>query len=187
MSTHLDIIGSVIIAGMIILNFAFFMGERQDSQIKSVNKVTQQGDISDMSTTMRHDLMKVGFGCDTLKVLCATANEFTFRSDLDNNGKLDTISYRYALGDTSQQLTTSAGGYLYRIINGRRTRGADLGFVSFGFRYYSLGTKKELIATTTAADVKSIAVAMRVQSAMSSSEGCQYEQSDFTVSPKNLK
>ena len=53
MSTHLDIIGSVIIGGMIILNFAFFQGERQNSQIESVNKITQQSDITDVTSTLQ--------------------------------------------------------------------------------------------------------------------------------------
>ncbi len=187
MSNHLDIIGSVIIAGMIILNFAFFAGERQNSQIQSVNKITQQGDLTDVTMTLRHDLLKVGFGCDTLKVLSATSREFVFRSDLENDGTLDTIAYIFADGNDMQTLTTAEGGYLYRVVNGQNTRGADLGLVSFGFKYYRLGDKSTLVETTAPADVRAITVGMKVKSKMTSEDGCQYSQSEFTVTPKNLK
>jgi hypothetical protein len=109
MSSHLDIIGSVIIAGMIILNFTVFMGERQESQIESTNKITAQTEMSDITSTLRHDLRKVGYGCDSLPVLRATSSAFVFRADLDNDGKIDTVGYAFATDDSELSTTTSTG------------------------------------------------------------------------------
>jgi len=188
MSTHLDIIGSVIIGGMIILNFAFFQGERQNSQIESVNKITQQSDITDVTTTLRHDIMKAGFGCDTLKILQASARVFTFRCDLENDGKLDTVSYTFGNYSNTTVQTTRTTIPLFRIVNGRKVQGADVGIVECYFRYYRLGaTYKNLIETTAAADVRAVTVGMKVKGAMTSEDGCQYAQSEFTITPKNLK
>jgi hypothetical protein len=107
MSSHLDIIGSVIIAGMIILNFTVFMGERQESQIESTNKITAQTEMSDITSTLRHDLRKVGYGCDSLPILRATPGVFVFRSDLDNDGKIDTVGYAFALDPSAVSTTTT--------------------------------------------------------------------------------
>jgi hypothetical protein len=187
MSSHLDIIGSVVIAGMIILNFAFFQGERQNSQIESVNKIVHQGDVTDVTTTLRHDIMKAGFGCDTLKILQSSARVFTFRCDLENDGKIDTISYTF--GDySSNALQTSTNSIpLFRIVNGRRVRGADIGIVRCYFKYYRLDpTYKKLIETTSPADVRAVTVGMQLKSSMTSEDGCTYSQTEFTITPKNL-
>ncbi|MCZ7555940.1 MAG: hypothetical protein M5R41_06005 [Bacteroidia bacterium] len=188
MSSHLDIIGSVVIAGMIILNFAFFQGERQNSQVESVNKIVQQGDVTEVTSTLRHDIMKAGFGCDTLKILQSSARIFTFRCDLGNDGKIDTISYTFGDYSPNTVWTNTAELPLFRIVNGRKVQGADLGIVRGYFKYYRLDpTYKKLIETTAPADVKAITVGMRLKSSMSSEDGYQYSQNEFTITPKNLK
>jgi hypothetical protein len=186
MASHLDIIGSVIIAGMIILNVAFFMVERQDSQVQSINKITQQGDLSDMTATLRHDILKAGYGCDTLKILRATEQQFIFRADLENNGELDTVAYILADANNLQK-STGSGGHLYRVVNGRKTRGADIGIVDFSFRYYRVNSNKQMVETTGLEDIRAIAVAMRVKSSMSTEDGYNYTNTEFTVTPRNLR
>jgi len=185
MGTHLDIIGSVIIAGMIILNFAFFMGERQNSQIRSTNKATQQNEVTDVTSIMRHDILKAGYGVDTMKILKATPTCFSFRADLANSGNIDTITYLFGDG-ASSIVKDSKLGMLYRIVNGRKVHGDDLGITEFEFRYYRLGSKSVLVETTDIPDIRLVGVRMRVKSSMSAEGEYQYGQTDFTISPKNL-
>lgn len=218
MSSHLDIIGSVIIAGMIILNFTVFMGERQESQIESTNKITAQTEMSEITSTLRHDLRKVGYGCDSLPILRATSSAFVFRADLDNDGKIDTVGYAFAsdaseLSTTTTSTTTSTTSVsgtttyatseesldgstttistsnkllLYRIVNGQKQPGYDFGLVGFGFRYYKTNTYGTLSETTTLADIKAVAVTLRLRSEMKLDNEYQYSVNEFTVSPKNL-
>ncbi|MDT8323801.1 MAG: hypothetical protein RRA94_06810 [Bacteroidota bacterium] len=200
MSSHLDIIGSVIIAGMIILNFTVFMGERQESQIDSVNTITAQTEMSDVTSTLRHDLRKVGYGCDSLPILRATSSAFVFRADLDNDGKIDTVGYAFATDDSELSTTTTAGAttttsttesttsktLLYRVVNGRKQPGWDFGLVAFGFKYFRTDTYGRLFETTTTADVKAVAVTLRLRSKMKEDNEYQYSVNEFTVSPKNL-
>ncbi|MCB2204184.1 hypothetical protein KQI65_05495 [bacterium] len=108
MSTHLDIIGSVIIAGMIILNFTVFMGERQESQIESTNKITAQTEMTDITETLRHDLRKVGYGCDSAAILRAEPTLLVFRADLDNNGSIDTVAYAFVEDKASTTSTSTS-------------------------------------------------------------------------------
>lgn len=187
MNSQLDIIGSVIIAGMIILNFAFFMGERQQSQITSSNKITQQGDLTDWTSVMRNDILKAGYGVDTFKVLRATPTLFSFRSDMDNNGTVDTITYVYMNPDNQQLFPGTQTGRLYRVVNGRRGQGADIGIVGFTFTYFTISAQQRLVETTYAGDVKAVGVQMRVKSQLETGGECQYARTDFTVNPRNLR
>ncbi len=184
MSSHLDIIGSVIIAGMIILNFSFFMGERTESQIESTNKITAQTDMSDVTETMRFDLRKVGYGCDTLPILRADENCFVFRADLENDGKLDTVGYYY--GTASALISEKSGSLLYRIVNGRKQRGQDLGLTAFRFNYFTTDTYGAMTKTTSISSIMAIGVSLRMQSDMKVNGEYQYSLNEFTITPQNL-
>jgi hypothetical protein len=185
MSSHLDIIGSVIIAGMIILNFAFFMGERTDSQIESTNKITAQTDMSDVTTTLRFDLRKVGYGCDSNAILRAEANCIIFRSDLDNDGNIDTVGYYFGAANTL--ISEKGESLLYRIVNGRKQRGQDIGLAGFGFRYFTSSNFGAFTETTSLSDIQAIGVNLRLRSDMKVDGYYQYSNNEFIITPQNLK
>lgn len=184
MSSHLDIIGSVIIAGMIILNFSIFMGERTESQIESTNKITAQTDMSDVTSTLRFDLRKVGYGCDTNAILQATENCFVFRADLENDGKLDTVGYYYGAGNAL--ISESTAPLLYRVVNGQKQRGQDLGLMSFRFLYFTASNFGALTQTTSVGDIRAIGVSLRMRSDMKAGGDYQYSTNEFTITPQNL-
>ncbi len=196
MSSHLDIIGSVIIAGMIILNFTVFMGERQESQIETTNTITAQTEMSEVTTTLRHDLRKVGYGCDSLPILRATSSVFVFRTDINNDGKIDTVGYAFAPDPSSAIMTsgtfttstasTSNKMLLYRIVNGQKQPGYDFGLEGCSFKYFKTNSYGTMSETTTMADVKAVAVSLRLRSEMKIDNKYQYSVNEFTVSPKNL-
>jgi hypothetical protein len=184
MSSHLDIIGSVIIAGMIILNFSFFMGERTESQIESTNKVMSQTDMGDLTSTLRFDLRKVGYGCDSVPIIRADENCLIFRADFENDGKIDTIGYYF--GSANTLISEKSELLLYRIVNRRKQRGQDIGLTAFKFIYFTDDNYGTLSQTTTLADIKAVGVSLRLQSSMKVDGDYQYSLNEFTVSPKNL-
>ncbi|MBR9978879.1 MAG: hypothetical protein KFH87_12405 [Bacteroidetes bacterium] len=184
MGSHLDIIGSVIIAGMIILNFAFLMGERTESQIESSNQITAQTNVSDVTQTLRFDLRKTGFGCDSLPIIQATENTFIFRSDLANDGILDTIGYYF--GGSALGSIENSESLLYRIVNGKKHHGHDLGLTSCRFVDYKTDKYGTLTETSSLGDIRAIGVKMRVRGQMKEDGKYPTSQNEFTVSPKNL-
>ncbi|MBN1446629.1 MAG: hypothetical protein JXA28_01760 [Bacteroidetes bacterium] len=211
MSTHLDIVGSVIIAGMIILNFTFFMGERQESQIESVNKVTTQTEMTDVTQTLRHDLRKIGYGCDSLPIIYASPTRLVFRADIDNDGRIDTVGYAFApeldksvtstttstkISSTSETTTSTytletakadiSSFILHRRVNGQLYTGRDMNITGFFFKYYTTNAYGTLLETQIVSDVKAIGVVIRVQSVMQVDHEYKYTLTEFTVTPKNL-
>lgn len=182
MGSMLDIIGSVFIAGMVILNFAFFMDDKTSSEISSQNKIEMLTQMEGMQETMMSDLRKVGYGCDTLKVLRATATEFTFRSDIDKNGKIDTVRYAFLSTEVVNGNTeTRTVPRLTRRVNRQATAGIDLNLASCSFIYL----RKDGTVTTTASEVRAIRIATRVTSG-TCNETAQSSLSEFVITPKNL-
>ena len=211
MSSYLDIVGSVIIAGMIILNFAVFMGERQESQIESTNKVTAQTEMSDITQTLRNDLRKLGYGCDSLRIMNAAPRQLVFRADLNNDGKTDTIGWSFSdhvdlatftkvstsMSPVQSEVKTSTYSTetlkistenfsLRRVVNGQIFEGSDTDMVGFYFKYFTTDSYGTLVETTSIADIKAIGVVLRLRSKMQYDGEYQYSLNEFTVSPKNL-
>ncbi len=180
MSTFLDIIGSVIIAGMLLINFALFMDSKQESDIEANNKVMMQGDMRDVGTTMMHDLRKIGFGCDTLEIIKSLPTVLAFRGDIDNDSKIDTVVWWY--GIKSVAIVASAKNILFRVVNGSSKTGFDLPVNSFAFTYLD----KDNLPTTTSADVQSIQVALDLREAMVIAGKNYQSKFSFNISPKNL-
>jgi hypothetical protein len=169
---------------MIILNFSFFMGERTESQIETTNKVTAQTEMGDLTSTLRFDLRKVGYGCDSVPILRATEDCLVFRADLENDGKIDTVGYYF--GSSNAIISEKSEPLLYRVVNGNKQRGQDLGMSGFEFIYFADTHYGTLSQTTTMGDIKAIGVSVRLRSKMKVDGEYQYSLNEFTISPKNL-
>jgi hypothetical protein len=181
MSTYLDIVGSVIIAGMLLLNFASFMDSKQDSEIEATNTVVRQENIRDVVLTMQHDLRKVGYGCDSSKIIKCNETMVAFRGDLENDGKLDTVVYFF--GIKSIAVGAEAKNQLFRVVNNRKNSSTAVPLDKFALKYYD----SKGIVTTTAADVKRIGVTMWVRDMVPVGGQYQGRKLEFSVSPRNLK
>ena len=179
MSSMLDIVGSVIIAGMVILNFAFFMDDKTSAEMSSQNKIQMLERMEGMQETMMSDLRKVGYGCDSLKVLTATAVQFRFRADIDNNGKLDTISYSFITRNANDVKDTQYWYIVRQVNQQRKTSQYNIQGCSFVY------LRKDGTTTTTASEVRSIRIGTRVTSG-TCNETAQTALSEFVITPKNL-
>ena len=180
MSTYLDIIGSVIIAGMLLLNFAAFMGSKQDSEIEATNTVVRQQNIRDLVQTMQYDFRKIGYGCDTNKIIKCSSTGLCFRGDLENDGKLDTVMYYYGIKGVAFSATDK--NKIHRIVNGRADNNEGLPLEKFAVTYLD----KNGAATSIAKDVKDVRVAMWVRDILPVEGKYETRKIEFKVTPKNL-
>ena len=180
MSSFLDIIGSIIIAGMLLINFALFMDSKQESDIEANNKVMMQGDMRDVATTMMHDLRKIGFGCDTLAIIKSLPTVLAFRGDIDNDSKVDTVVWWY--GIKAVAVGATAKNQLFRVMNSASKTGFDMGVNSFVFTYLD----KDNLSTTTPSDVRSIQVDLDLREPIVVAGKTYHSEFSFNITPKNL-
>ena len=135
MQTLIDISGSMIIGGVIILLVMSLSSMLTDTMYeKSQDLITQESAIN-LARIIEDDLYKVGFLVPGNPIITATADEIRFLADINKNGIPDTI--RYYLGDSSNGESTpgSKNRPLFRVLNNEAPLNVAIGLVDFSFTY----------------------------------------------------
>jgi hypothetical protein len=189
MSDWLDLMGSFIIGGVVMLMLASFNTTVSTSASQNLFEGVTQRQIVSSSSAMEEDLYKAGFKEPGEKIAVADSNEIKFFGDLGNNGSMDTV--RYSLGNTAELAGTSNPDdrYLYRTLNSDVPQPLHV-VTSFYLSYFdSLGQQINYTDLTNSAGRARIKT-IRMKLIQESSEPIdnQYSMAEFekTIRPKNL-
>lgn len=142
-ATILDIIGSIIIGG-ILMNIAFRLSDTiTDRTYNHTGELTIQQNLATAAQIVEYDFRKIGYCKNwnlipdpTKAILYADTSEIKFYTDIDNDGVVDSI--RYYLGPTSE-LTGTANPrdrLLYRVLNNETPKSSSLGITQFYLVFY---------------------------------------------------
>lgn len=165
MGQLLELLGATVIGAfviLLILNLNLQMNEntRQLTQ----DTYTQNSSATSLSI-LEYDLYKAGFRTTGNKILLADSNQVKFRTDINNNGSIDTVYY-YTGSTTAMNSTTNPNDkQLYRKINGTINTAAII--TSFNLVYYdSLGNQlsyASLSSAVTRAKIRSIRTYIKLE------------------------
>jgi hypothetical protein len=181
MTTMLDIIGSVIVGGLVILGMSQFILDRQAAVIDSTDKTTAQITNESITSTMMYDLRKIGYNVKTTPVfLLCRPTALTALGDIDNNGVVDTIRYWWSGAVTSTPNPNDS--LLFRKINNETTEGLDVGLTNLRFTYLNSSGSE----TTTPADVRAVQVSIATQGKLPASNDIDEGFSEFRISPRSI-
>jgi len=142
-STLLDILGSVIIGG-VMMTIAYRMSDTiTERTYNNSGELTIQQNLATAAQIIEYDFRKIGYCANwnlipdpTKALLYADTSEIKFYTDIDNNGTVDSI--HYYLGPTSE-LTASSNPrdrLLYRVLNGETPKSSNLGITQFNLVYF---------------------------------------------------
>ena len=117
MATWLDIVGSFIIGGIIILilvNLNLFINS--SSQENLYTNIVQES-LSTTAEVVEHDFYRIGAGVSGSQIALADSNAIMFYGDESDSGKIDTVYYY--LGSTAQLSATPNPNdrIMYRVLN----------------------------------------------------------------------
>ena len=101
MTSHFNLIGSIIIGGLLFLAInRFHSSLNQNTQEKVLDSVTIQNSTS-ITKLIEFDFNRMGLRTSNSSnpIILADSNRISFLTDIDNNGAVDTL--RYFLSDTS--------------------------------------------------------------------------------------
>jgi hypothetical protein len=160
MSTLIDVLGSVVIAGVVILAVITLTSNTTSTMYEKSSESTTLSNLASIVEVFDFDLQKVGYGAQPPIILRADSNAIEFRADVDRNGIVDTV--KYSLGGTSglSGTTNPNDRILYRQLNTGPKVGSSLGVINFSIVYYD----KSGAVTNDPASVRSFLVKLRVQS-----------------------
>ncbi|MCB2205806.1 SEC-C domain-containing protein [bacterium] len=105
MGSSLDLLGSYIIGGIvIILMGAVILNFQEGAQQATLNEISQVT-MAEMSQTMEKELVNLGYRVPGNKIVSIDYRSITFLSDYDNDGTVDTISYMMGKGASGPVIT----------------------------------------------------------------------------------
>ncbi len=153
----IDLLGSAVIGGIIILTMNQVQGKAVDQTgFYSVTRVTQKNLVS-IAKIVEYDFRKMGYGVidPTKAVLQADTSSITFLGDYNRNLIMDTI--KYWLGPTTDLLNTPNPNdrILYRRVNHNSPYLLDYGVTRFRLDYFNQDMQKvTLLAATKVVEIK---------------------------------
>lgn len=191
MSYLLDIIGSMIIAAMVVMILKAVNINTTASSSVILFTTIEQRKITDASELIEYDFYKIGYRIPDEKISVADSNEIKFYSDIDDNNVVDTI--HYFVGNTTDLSYTSNPNDkpLYRQRNHQYSLLTEIPVVDFHLSYFdSIGNSLDYSSLTISAGrelIKSIKIKITVESDELYADEYRASEWKKKISPKNLR
>ena len=170
-STLLDIIGSMIIGG-ILLNITLRLNDAAtEKTYNNGAELSLQENMAVVAQMLETDFRKIGFCADWNKfpdpskaIVYADESSIKYLTDLDSDTNMDSI--RYFLGPTSELLSTPnpRDRMLYRVANNEAPLTSNLGVTQFRLVYFDALGDTIAPPITTAGLINSIEINLTVES-----------------------
>jgi hypothetical protein len=163
----IDLIGSVIIAGYVILLGLRLNMNLNDNSIATSTNVNLQEAMVDIVQTIESDFKKIGFGLPdpTLAVAYADSQKIRFRADMDRNGTVDSVEWY--VGNSVLKVTGNGiirdslyARNLYRKYNNGTGMLAAVNVTQFSLKYLD----QDGVATATLSNINMIESTIAISS-----------------------
>ena len=143
-STILDILGSMIIGGFLML----LLWQIDDAAVQNVfnnsEELILQQNLATTSEILEHDFRRIGYCKNyslipkTNVIVSATDTSISFLTDVNDQGNVDVL--KYYIGPTSDLASTPnpRDRFLYRVVNNETPVGVNLGITQFKLVYFTV-------------------------------------------------
>lgn len=140
-STMLDIVGSMLIGGLLLLTAARMDERATSNTFQAEATLTVQQNLTSLVEEIEYYFSKIGYlnSLDSAAnrqyfILAGTPDSVAFEADLNRTGSFDTVSYY--LGSHVAGCPNPSVKYLYRKIDDQQPIEANLGIAVFHLTYY---------------------------------------------------
>lgn len=171
-STILDIIGSIIVGGFLML----LLWRLDDAAVQNVynnsEELILQRNLVTSVTILENDFRRIGYCKDytllrtTDAIISATDTSIIFLTDIGDNSTVDTVSYY--IGPASEVTSTPnpRDRFLYRVINNETPVGVSLGITEFRLVYFDVfgdSLQTPVIIVPNQSTISSIEINVKVE------------------------
>ena len=163
MSVNLDLIGSFIIAGTLLLSVLNLNASLVDSSYQNTLDLIVQQNLTALGKLIRYDFCKIGYGVadTTTAILLADSTQITFQTDIDRDGDVDTLRYYISEPSGAGSTLNPEDRLLYRVVNSEPAEGDAWGVTKFELRYLDASGSE----TGDPGSIRAIEVALTLQGA----------------------
>jgi hypothetical protein len=187
----LDIVGSFIIAGMVVMILLKLNINNSASSNVMLFTTLEQQKVTDVSELIEYDFYKLGYCISGEKISVADSNEIKFFTDINDNDLADSV--HYYLGETTDLSYTSNPDdkLLHRRRNNQDSLSTQIPVVDFHLSYFdSIGNSLDYASLTSVAGrdlIKSIKIKITVESEEMYDDHYRASEWKKKISPKNLR
>ncbi len=175
-STLLDILGSTIIGGMLLLILLRLNETAVANSFQYNGELIVQKNLVEVVELLEFDLRKIGYCADWTalpdpgkSIIAADSNSITYLTDLptlteaNGDGVVDTL--RYYLGPASELLGTPNPNdrMLYRKKNSETPLAANLGITKFNFKFYDTFGSEIPFPITMPGEIQSMQIDLAIE------------------------
>ncbi|RQW80806.1 MAG: hypothetical protein EHM79_19950 [Geobacter sp.] len=145
----LDIIGSIIIAGILMLSIFRVNNSSTEDLYKGTGNLIAQTNLATVVQILETDFRRIGYCADwkqipvpTEAILNADSAGIRYLTDVDKDGTVDTMYYYFDPLTDIPGTPNPRDRFLYRVVNGETPVGVNLGVTQFSLEYFNaLGSK----------------------------------------------
>jgi len=191
LSYLLDIIGSTIIAGMVVMILLTVNISTTTSSSALLFTTIEQRKITAATELIQYDFYKIGYLVPGEKIAIADSNEIKFYADIDNDTEIDSVHYYVGYTTDLSYTTNPDDKPLYRQRNYQDSLLAEIPVVDFNLSYYdSIGNSLDYSSLTSSAGrnlIKSIKIKIKMESDELYADEYRTSEWKKKISPKNLR
>ncbi len=143
-STLIDILGSTIIGGMLLM----ILLRLNDASVQNTyvygGELMVQQNLVEVVRLLEHDFRKIGFCKDwekipdpTQSIITADSTSISFLTDVDSDGIIDTMKYYTGNVNELSGTANPRDRMLYRVVNNETPIGTNLGVTQFQMLYFN--------------------------------------------------
>ena len=198
-SSIVDIIGSVVVAGVLLLIALRLNAQANETSVVYNGSVTLQQNMTTLVGWIEHDFRRIGYCKDYTKIPFPTqsirkadTSDITFWTDVNSTGNLDSI--RWYIGPTSEMSNTPnpRDRKIYRQVNGGTPVGWILGVTQFQLQYFDYEGKKISTPVAQPSGIYSMQISIACESPYTFQEQYRTEKAadslaDFQVFWRQLR
>jgi hypothetical protein len=145
----LDIIGSIIIAGILMLSIFRVNNSSTEDLYRGSGNLVAQTNLATVVQILETDFRRIGYCADWKKIpvpteaiLNADSAGIRYLTDVDKDGNVDTMYYYFDPITDIPGTPNPRDRFLYRVVNGETPVGVNLGVTQFSLEYFNaLGSK----------------------------------------------
>ncbi|RJQ47852.1 MAG: hypothetical protein C4534_00500 [Gaiellales bacterium] len=183
MSAVLDLIGSFIIGGLLLMMVLSVNTNVSQFSVQNGMELSSIENMAELTQEIEFDFRKIGYRAPnpSAALVRCDSTMIAFLADLDNNGTADSVVY--SLGAPSQVGGTCnpRDRKLLRQVGAQRIN-SSLGLTSFRLRYFDAAGN----LTSTPSAVKSIEVSLQVESPFAVDGAYAVSTWNTRIYPRNL-
>jgi type II secretory pathway component PulJ len=173
-STLIDILGSTIIGGMLIM-ILFRLNDAavQNTYNYGADLIVQQS-LVEVVQLLEYDFKKIGYCRNWTKIanptnaiIVADSNRIKFITDLNNESNVDTLYYYVGPTDSLTSTPNPSDRMLFRVENHRTPKSANLGITNFKLVYYDALNNKLTTPVADPSRIQTIQLDLTIESSYS--------------------